>query len=56
MNFPANGPVMQRKTLRWEPSTERMYVRDGVLMGDVGMILAIEGGEAYRCDFKTTYK
>ena len=24
VNFPANGPVMQRKTVEWEPSTEKM--------------------------------
>nr|AAO61600.1 green fluorescent protein [Montastraea cavernosa] len=56
VNFPANGPVMQRKTLKWEPSTEIMYVRDGVLKGDVNMALLLEGGGHYRCDFKTTYK
>ena len=37
MNFPADGPVMQKKILRWEPSTEKMYVRDGMLKGDVAM-------------------
>nr|AAV66368.1 'ALL-ancestor' ancestral fluorescent protein variant B08 [synthetic construct] len=56
VNFPPNGPVMQKKTLKWEPSTEKMYVRDGVLMGDVNMALLLEGGGHYRCDFKTTYK
>nr|AAU04449.1 green fluorescent protein G1 [Orbicella faveolata] len=56
VNFPANGPVMQRKTLKWEPSTEKMYVRDGVLKGDVNMALLLEGGGHYRCDSKTTYK
>ena len=56
VNFPANGPVMQKKILRWEPSTEKMYVRDGMLKGDVAMALEVEGGGHYRCDFKTTYK
>ena len=39
VNFPANGPVMQTKTVKWEPSTEKMYVRDGVLKDDVNMAL-----------------
>nr|AAV66380.1 'pre-Red ancestor' ancestral fluorescent protein variant H05 [synthetic construct] len=56
VNFPPNGPVMQKKTLKWEPSTEKMYVRDGVLKGDINMALLLEGGGHYRCDFKTTYK
>nr|ACV52376.1 fluorescent protein [Scleractinia sp. Lizard Island 35] len=56
VNFPTNGPVMQKKTVKWEPSTEKMYVRDGVLKGDVNMALLIEGGGHNRCDFKTTYK
>ena len=58
MNFPPNGPVMQKKTLKWEPSTEKMYVRDGwcTLMGDVNMALLLEGGGHYWCDFKCTYK
>ena len=56
VNFPANSPVMQKKTVKWEPSTEKMYVRDGVLKGDINMALLLEGGGHYRCDFKTTYK
>ena len=56
VNFPANGPVMQKKTVKWEPSTEKLYVRDGVLMGDVNMSPLLEGGGHRRCDFKTTYK
>ena len=31
VKFPANGLVMEKKTVKWEPSTEKMYVRDGVL-------------------------
>nr|AAO61603.1 green fluorescent protein [Montastraea cavernosa] len=56
VNFPPSGPVMQKKTLKWEPSTEKMYVRDGVLKGDVNMALLLEGGGHYRCDFRSTYK
>ena len=56
VNFPANGPVMQKKTLKWEPSTEKMYVRDGVLIGEVNMALLLEGNTHHRCNFKSTYK
>ena len=56
VNFPANGPVMQKKTLKWEPSTEKMYVRDGVLIGEVNMALLLEGHTHHRCNFKSTYK
>ena len=56
VNLPPNGPVMQKKTLKWEPSTEKMYVRDGVLTGDVNMALMIKENAHYRCDFRTSYK
>nr|AUD11405.1 green fluorescent protein [Micromussa lordhowensis] len=56
VNFPDNGPVMQKKTVKWEPSTEIMYMRDGVLKGDVNMSLLLKDKSHYRCDFKTTYK
>ena len=56
LNFPSDGPVMQKKSLKWEPSTEKMYVRDGVLKGDVNMALLLGGGGHCRCDFKSTYK
>ena len=56
VNFPANGPIMQKKILGWEPSTEKMYARDGVLKGDVNMALRVDGGGQYRADFKSTYK
>ena len=52
VNFPSNGPVMQRKTVKWEPSTEKMYVRDGVLKGDLNVALLLQGGGHYRCDFQ----
>ena len=55
-NFDPKGPVMKKKTLKWEPSTEKMYVRDGVLKGDVNMALLLEGGGHYRCDFRSDYK
>ena len=47
---------MQMKTLKWEPSTEKIYVRDGVLTGDITMALLLQGDVHYRCDFRTTYK
>ena len=56
VNFPENGPVMQRNTVKWQPSTEKMYMRDGVLKGDVNMTLLLKDKSHYRCDFKTTYK
>ena len=56
VNFPTSSPVIQKETVKWEPSTEKMYVRDGVLKGDVNTALLLEGGGHYRCDFKTTYK
>ena len=56
VNFPPKSPVLRKTTIKWEPSTENMYVRDGVLKGDVNMALLLEGGGHYRCDFKTIYK
>ena len=56
VNFPPDGPVMQKKTQKWEPSTEKMYVRCGVLTGDIAMALLLEGDVHYRCDFRTTYR
>nr|ABN41777.1 green-to-red photoconvertible GFP-like protein [Catalaphyllia jardinei] len=56
VNFPPNGPVMQKRTVKWEASTEKMYVRDGVLTGDITMALLLKGDVHYRCDFRTTYK
>ena len=32
VNFPLNGPVMQKRTQGWEPNTERLYARDGMLI------------------------
>ena len=42
VNFPGNGPVMQKNTVKWQPSTEIMYMRDGVLKGDVNMTLLLK--------------
>nr|AAO64990.1 cyan fluorescent protein R5 [synthetic construct] len=56
VNFPSSGPVMQKKTLKWEPSTENMYVRDGVLLGDVNRTLLLEGDKHHRCNFRSTYR
>ena len=54
--LPCNGPVMQKKTVKWEPSTEMMYMCGGELKGDVNMALLLEDGSHHRCDFKSTYK
>lgn len=56
VKFPANGPVMKKETVLWEPSTETMYIRDGVLVGEVSRTLLLEGGGHYRCDFQSTYR
>ena len=55
-NFPLDGPVIQKRTVKWEPSTEVMFQRDGLLRGDVAMSLLLKEGGHYRCDFKTIYK
>ena len=52
VNFPPDGPVMQKKIKGWEPSTERVYERDGWQKGDVHMALRVEGGGLYMVDFK----
>ena len=56
LNFPANGPVLSKKTQGWEPNTERLHARDGMLIGNNFMALKLEGGGHYLCDFKSTYK
>ena len=56
VNFPANGPVVQRKTLGWEQSTKKILVHDGVLKGFVTMFLMVDGGGSYRCEYQTIYK
>ena len=41
VNFPSDSPVITRATEGWEPWTERMFGRDGVLKGDVAMALKV---------------
>ena len=53
---PAHFYINTQKTQKWEPSTEKMYVRGGVLTGDIIMALLLEGDVHYRCDFRTTYR
>jgi len=55
VNFPQNSPVMQKKTLKWEPTTEKFFVRDGVLKGNTNAALLLQGGGHHRCDFNSTY-
>ena len=52
LNFPANGPVMPKKTQGWEPNTERLFARDGMLIGNNFMTLELEGSGHYLCEFK----
>ena len=53
--FPDSSPVKQNKTLGWEPSTEKMTVRDGSMKGDVPAYLKLVEGGNHRCYFTTTY-
>ena len=43
---------MQKKTQGWEPNTERLFARDGMLIGNNFMTLKLEGGGHYLCEFK----
>ena len=56
VKFPEDGPVMKKKTVKWELSTEIMHMKGEVLMGEVNMALLLNDDSHYRCDFKTTYK
>nr|WEQ72085.1 msfGFP-stag-F3SG [synthetic construct] len=56
VNFPSNGPVMQKKTLGWEANTEMLYPADGGLEGRTVMALKLVGGGHLICNFKTTYR
>ena len=47
---------MQKKTQGWESNTERLFARDGMLIGNNFMTLKLEGGGHYLCEFKSTYK
>nr|ABN80069.1 nuclear DsRed.T4 [Reporter vector Ganesh-R1] len=55
VNFPSDGPVMQKKTMGWEPSTERLYPRDGVLKGEIHKALKLKDGGHYLVEFKSIY-
>uniref|UniRef100_UPI000292D3C4 Fluorescent protein plum n=1 Tax=Discosoma sp. LW-2004 TaxID=301246 RepID=UPI000292D3C4 len=54
-NFPSDGPVMQKKTMGWEASSERMYPEDGALKGEMKMRLRLKDGGHYDAEVKTTY-
>nr|AAO00732.1 green fluorescent protein-like protein [Meandrina meandrites] len=56
VNFPANGPVIQKKTLGWETSTEKMAANDGSVQGYDTMFLKLEGGGRHKCYFVTNHK
>nr|AMM04545.1 TurboFP635-PIG3-TagGFP2 [Cloning vector pCntrlPIGver2]AMM04548.1 Katushka-PIG3-TagGFP2 [Cloning vector pSplPIGver2] len=56
VNFPSNGPVMQKKTLGWEASTEMLYPADSGLRGHSQMALKLVGGGYLHCSLKTTYR
>ena len=57
-SFSNNNLVMQKKTLKCEPSTEILYVWDGVLKDDVNLDLLLDGVTIQqififcRCEFK----
>nr|AOQ25779.1 blue chromoprotein 2 [Actinia tenebrosa] len=55
-NFPANGPVMQKKTAGWEPCVEMLYPRDGVLCGQSLMALKCTDGNHLTSHLRTTYR
>lgn len=55
-NFPSDGPVMQKKTMGWEASSERMYPEDGALKGEIKQRLKLKDGGHYDAEVKTTYK
>ena len=51
-NFPIDGPVMQNKTLGWEPTSEKVTPCDGTIKGDTIMYLLVEGGEMLKCRYE----
>nr|AHJ81042.1 luciferase-mApple fusion protein [AAV expression vector pTR-UF50-BC] len=55
-NFPSDGPVMQKKTMGWEASEERMYPEDGALKSEIKKRLKLKDGGHYAAEVKTTYK
>ena len=56
VNFPADGPVMKKKTVGWDKSFQKMTVSKEVLRGDLTMFLLLEGGGYHRCQFHSIYK
>nr|AJE29625.1 red FPX translocating caspase-9 sensor [synthetic construct] len=54
-NFPPDGPVMQKKTMGWEASTEMLYPEDGVLKGHSYQALKLKDGGHYLVEFETIY-
>ena len=44
-NFPIDGPVMRRKTLGWESTSEKMTPCDGIIKGDTIMYLWSKEGK-----------
>nr|AAM10626.2 green fluorescent protein [Heteractis crispa] len=56
-NFPADGPVMQKRTNGWEPSTETVIPRGGgILMRDVPALKLLGNKGHLLCVMETTYK
>ena len=47
---------MQKKTIGWDKSFEKMTVSKDVLRGDVTMFLLLEGGGYHSCQFDSTFK
>ena len=56
VNFPPNGPVMERRILGSEPSTENMYPRNGFLEGYDERTYRLEGGGYYQSEHTSIYK
>ena len=44
-NFPIDGPVVRRKTLGWESTSEKMTPCDGIIKGDTIMYLWSKEGK-----------
>ena len=55
-NFPFDGPVMQNRTLGWEPTSEKMTPCDGTIKGDTIMYLLVEGGKMLKCRYENNYR
>ena len=56
VNSSTDGLVMQKKTLKWKPSTEKTYLCDGMLKDEVNMALLLDGGGHQRCELRGTLK